>query len=78
MEIFLLLLDDLDDLFHALRVALPRFAGLLFALSVFAVTVFSAMRWPWLVASGALIAALGLAIHDVARGARAMRLKTDP
>ncbi|MES1196498.1 MAG: hypothetical protein ABUL58_06090 [Steroidobacter sp.] len=78
MEIFLLLLDDLDDLFHAFRVSLPKLFGFLTALSLFGATVFTSMRWPWLLISGALLVALVVAVRSVARDAVTLRMKTDP
>lgn len=81
MEIFLLLLDDLDDLFHALRMALPKIAGFGIALGLFAIVVISAMTWPWMLVSAAAFAALALGIRSSVRTLRSIRfplLKTDP
>jgi len=78
MEIFLLLLDDLDDLFHAFRLSLPKLFGFLAACSLFGATVFTTMRWPWLLIFGMLLIAVSLAVRSVARDTTATRLKTDP
>lgn len=78
MEIFLLLVDELDDLFHALRASLYKFTGFLIALSVFGAMVISAMTWPVTVASTAMLAALLLMIRNSTRDMTALRLKTDP
>ena len=78
MEIFLLFLDDLDDLLHALRVSLPKIAGFGVALIVFASIVVSAMIWPWTVMSVSLLAALAMVILSSPRTVQFLRVKTDP
>ncbi len=78
MEIFLLLLDDLDDLLHALRMSLRKLISFCIALSIFASIVISAMTWPWLVASLSAVLVLGIVIRDVMHGAQLPRLRTDP
>ncbi len=52
MEIFLLLLDELDDAAAILRARLPQLLGLLMALGLFALTVLAALQWPALVLAG--------------------------
>jgi hypothetical protein len=46
MEIFLLLLDELDDLAALVRAWLPRLIELLLALVLFSLTVMLALSWP--------------------------------
>lgn len=78
MEILLLLLDDLDDLLHALRMALPRLAGFGVALTLFAALVISAMTWPWTMFAAVTSAALVLVVRSNTRIAPFLGLKTDP
>ncbi|MES1196149.1 MAG: hypothetical protein ABUL58_04305 [Steroidobacter sp.] len=78
MEILLLVLDDLDDLFHAFRMSLPKLFGFLIASSVFGATVFTSMRWPWLLISSVVIAGVIISARSVFRDAVPMRMKTDP
>lgn len=78
MEIFLLLVDDLDDLFHAFRMSLPKLFGFLIALSVFGATVFTSMRWPWLLISSVVVAGVVISARSVLRDTVPMRMKTDP
>lgn len=79
MEIFLLLVDDLDDLFHAFRMSLlPRLIGLLTACGAFAAAVFGALSWPLATVSIAMVIALVFAIRNTARDVTLPRLKTDP
>lgn len=52
MEIFLLLLDELDDAAAILRARLPQLLGLLMAFGLFALTVLAALQWPGLVLAG--------------------------
>jgi len=79
MEIFLLLVDDLDDLFHAFRMSLlPKLIGLLTACGAFAAAMFGALSWPLATISIAMIAVLIFAIRSSARSVVIPRLKTDP
>jgi hypothetical protein len=78
MEIFLLLLDDLDDLFHAFRMSLPKVFGLMIALSLFGATVLASMRWPWLLVSGVVVVGVIASSRTVLRDAVMLRMKTDP
>lgn len=78
MEILLLLLDDLDDLLHALRMKLPRLAGFGIALALFAVLVISAMTWPWTMFAAVMSVALVLVVRSNTRIAQFPGLKTDP
>ena len=78
MEIFLLLLDEIDDLTHALRMLLPTLLGFLAALALFAMTVMSVMRWPWLFVIGGIAALLVMAVRGAIRAGLLARLKTDP
>ncbi|MGD9843139.1 MAG: hypothetical protein AB7F79_00120 [Steroidobacteraceae bacterium] len=77
MEIFLLLLDEIDDATAVLRGYMPRLMGLLLACGLLAVSVWSFMRWPWLVA-GLLLVALLLSTISMLRLKSLPRLKTDP
>jgi len=78
MEIFLLLLDDLDDLFHAFRMSLPKLFGLMIALSLFGAVVFTSMRWPWLLVSGVFLVGVIVSARTTIRDAVMLRMKTDP
>ncbi len=76
MEIFLLLLDELDDAAATARMLLPRVMGFLLACAVFALTIAAALRWPGL-AVITLLSVL-LAILPPLRLKPVLRLKTDP
>ena len=76
MEIFLLLLDELDDAAAILRARLPQLLGLLMALGLFALTVLAALQWPGLVLAG-LVAALAWLL-PLSRLRLQLGFKTDP
>jgi len=79
MEIFLLLVDDLDDLFHAFRMSLlPRLLGLFAACGAFAAALIGALSWPVTTVAVVGLAALIMAIRTTARSIVIPRLKTDP
>lgn len=77
MEVFLLWLDDLDDLVGSIRMLWPACLSFLGALTLFVLTIFGVMEWPWLLAiAGVLVmGALGArAVQDLV----AARLNSDP
>ncbi len=55
MEIFLLLLDELDDAVATLCMLWSRLWGLLLSSGLFALSVLVAMYWPWLAGVGVLL-----------------------
>lgn len=77
MEIFLLLLDELDDAAATARMLLPRVLGFLLALGVFALSVGAALYWPVL-AITVLLLALSVALVSALRLTPILRVKTDP
>jgi hypothetical protein len=76
MEIFLLLLDELDDAVAMLRVLASRFAGFFIACVLFAVSVMAAIRWPLLAA--VLVFASVIWATMPAISSKVPRFKTDP
>jgi uncharacterized membrane protein len=77
MEIFLLLLDELDDAAATARMLLPRVLGFLLALGVFALSIVIALYWPGL-AIAVLLLVLSVAILPALRQTPFLRVKTDP
>lgn len=77
MEIFLLLLDELDDAAATARVFLPRVLGFLLACAAFASTIAAAIHWPNLTLV-VLVSALLVALWPTLRLKPFLRLKTDP
>jgi hypothetical protein len=77
MEIFLLLLDEIDDAATALRVLWSQLFGFLLACGLFALSIWAAMRWP-ILAMLALFVALAWAALPVLRIGSLSRFKTDP
>ena len=61
MEIFLLLLDELDDAAAVLRVLWSRLFGFFLACGLFALTIVTAIHWPML-AILALSKSLGMSV----------------
>jgi len=76
MEIFLLLLDELDDAAATVRMLLPRILGFLMACGAFALSVAAAIHWPALAL--VVLLALLLAALPTLRTRPLLRLKTDP
>ncbi len=77
MEIFLLILDEIDDAVAVLRMLLPRLLGLTVAVALFVSSIAAAMRWP-AVAIGVLLVAMLALLLPAARQTLALRFKTDP
>lgn len=77
MEVFLLWLDDLDDLIGSVRMLWPALLSFACALALFALTVFAVMQWPWLLAVAGTLG-LGISIARGVNAAGATRLNTDP
>jgi len=76
MEIFLLLLDELDDAAAILRVLWSRFLGFFVACGLFASSVMVAMHWPMLAALLVIGAVVWAVLPAIA--IRLPRFKTDP
>lgn len=76
MEIFLLLLDDLDDAVATFRALLPRLLGFLLACALFAASILVIMRWPIATAAALFVAMLLTAVPAV-RFKAALGFKTD-
>lgn len=76
MEIFLLLLDELDDAVATLRMLWSRLLGFFVACGLFALSIVTAMHWPVL----AVIALLCVAVWATvpATSIVRQRFKTDP
>ena len=77
MEIFLLLLDELDDATATLRMWLPSIMGLLLACGLFALSICAAMRWPVIAALTLLLAVL-VTLLPTLNLKPLLRFKTDP
>lgn len=77
MEIFLLLLDELDDAVASARMLLPRILGFLLACGAFGLSVLVALQWPNL-ALLVLFSAIALALLPLMHSLSLPRLKTDP
>ncbi|MGC3983042.1 MAG: hypothetical protein QM808_17450 [Steroidobacteraceae bacterium] len=80
MEIFLLLLDDLDDAVATLRALLPQLLNFLLACGLFALSVVAAMSWPILAASAvAVIAVVSVLVAgEPTLRLKPLRFKVDP
>jgi membrane associated rhomboid family serine protease len=80
MEIFLLLLDELDDAAAILRVLWSRFLGFFVACGLFASSVMVAMHWPiyWPILAAVLVIGAVVGATLPARSIRLPRFKTDP
>jgi hypothetical protein len=76
MEIFLLLLDELDDAAAVLRSWLPQLLSLSLACGLFLLSVLAAMRWP--VMAGAILLLALLTRLPALRLLPGWRFKTDP
>ncbi len=77
MEIFLLLLDELDDATATARVLLPRALGFLLACGAFVLSVVAAIHWSN-VALVILLSTLIVGILPTLRLKPFLRLETDP
>lgn len=77
MEIFLLLLDELDDAAASLRMLWPQFLSFALACSLFSLTILAAMQWPN-VAAVILLVAMVLTSVSALRLRLVPRFKTDP
>lgn len=77
MEVFLLWLDDLDDLIGSVRLLWPALLSFICALALFVLTVFAVMQWPWLLATAAVLG-IGLVLSRLIGQALAARLNTEP
>lgn len=76
MEIFLLLLDDLDDAVATFRALLPQLLGFLLACALFAASILVIMSWP-IATAAALFVAMLLAAVPAVRFKSALGFKTD-
>ncbi|MGE0114728.1 MAG: hypothetical protein AB7T07_07570 [Steroidobacteraceae bacterium] len=74
MEIFLLLLDELDDAAASLRMLWRQLLGFLLACGLFAMSILTAMRWPLLAVAVILL----LALLPVLRRKPIYRYRMDP
>lgn len=77
MEIFLLLLDELDDAAATARLLLPRVVGFLLAIGLFVLSIAAVLRWPHL-AIAALLLGLPVVVLPALRLKPLLRFKADP
>ena len=78
MEIFLLLLDELDDAVATLRALWWQLWSFALAVGLFALCVWAATRWPLMAAGGVLLAVSIWAVPSLSRIKPLPRFKTDP
>ncbi len=76
MEIFLLLLDEIDDAVATLRMLWSRLLGFFIACGLFALSIVTAMHWPVLAVVALLCVIAWTALH--ATVFTRQRFKTDP
>jgi fatty acid desaturase len=76
MEIFLLLLDELDDAAAVLRVWCAQLAGFFIACVAFVSSILAIMHWPMLAAL--LLVGAAIWAGSVVTHIRLPRFKTDP
>lgn len=77
MEIFLLLLDELDDAAASLRMLWPQLLGFALACGLFSLSILAVMQWPN-VAAVILLVAMVLTTVSALRLRPVLRFKTDP
>ena len=77
MEVFLLWLDNLDDLVGSVRLLWPAMLSFAIALALFVATILVVMQWPWLLAVVGIVG-FGAMAGRALQSAVTARLNTDP